>query len=36
MTDSNQNENLAPLEKSFKSILDPLEEFVHDETSGGL
>ena len=36
MADNNQNENLAPLEKSFKKILDPLEEFVHDETSGGL
>ncbi len=36
MADNNQIENLAPLEKSFRKILDPLEEFVHDETSGGL
>ena len=36
MTDKKQCKKFAPWEKSFKKILDPMEEFVHDEASGGL
>lgn len=36
MADKKQCGNYAPWEKSFKKILDPVEEFVHDEASGGL
>ena len=36
MAEKNQCGNLAPWEKSFKKILDPVDEFVHDEASGGL
>ena len=36
MTHKKQCTKFAPWEKSFKKILDPVEEFVHDEASGGL
>jgi len=36
MTDQKQCKKFAPWEKSFKKILNPVEEFVHDEASGGL
>jgi Na+:H+ antiporter, NhaA family len=36
MADKNKCGNFSPWEKSFKNILDPVEEFVHDEASGGL
>ncbi|MEA3548717.1 MAG: Na+/H+ antiporter NhaA [Thermodesulfobacteriota bacterium] len=36
MTDKKQGKKFAPWEKPFKKIFDPIEEFVHDEASGGL
>ncbi|MCD6390365.1 MAG: Na+/H+ antiporter NhaA [Desulfobulbaceae bacterium] len=36
MTDQKQCKKFAPWEKSFKKIFHPMEEFVHDEASGGL
>ena len=36
MVDQKQCGNFAPWEKYFKKIIDPVEEFVHDEASAGL
>ena len=36
MADTNQGEDMLPLEKSFQKLLQPVEEFIHDEASGGI
>ena len=36
MADINQGGDMHPLEKSFQKLLQPVEEFIHDEASGGI
>lgn len=36
MANQPQNADTPPLERSFKKMLKPVEEFIHDEASGGI
>lgn len=36
MADINKGQNMPSWEKSFQKLLQPVEEFIHDEASGGI